>query len=209
MSLSSFTKSLKCSATFFPSYCVFQDLETRRLIGRGFEKDRFHLLDTTSRVISLVQQVPMLQQSTPTISFPNFIQLHNRLGHPFFSLLHKMFPTLSFSSKFHCEPSEFAKHYRSIYLTSNKRSSVHFYLVHSYMWGPTPTVSFFGFRYFVTFVNDYSRATWVYLLKAKSDVFSATQSSIWMVSTQFDKNVCIFCSNNGGEYISGDLFFFF
>lgn len=50
------------------------------------------------------------------------------------------------------------------------------------VWEPSPTVFLFGFRYFVTFVDDYSRITWVYLLKAKSDVFFAMSSlSNWFV----------------------------
>lgn len=49
----------------------------------------------------------------------------------------------------------------------------------------------------------------MYLLKAKSDVFSIVKSFIRMVFTQFDKNVYMFCSNNGGEYLSWGLFLIF
>jgi hypothetical protein len=44
--------------------------------------------------------------------------------------------------------------------------------IHSYVWGPSPTISFGGSSYFVTFIDDYSRKVWVYLLKRKDDVFN-------------------------------------
>ena len=54
----------------------------------------------------------------------------------------------------------------------NKRVSAQFELVHSNVWGPYAVVSPIGFRYFVTFVNDYSRTTWLYLMKNFSELFS-------------------------------------
>lgn len=55
LSISQITKSLNSSVTFLPSHCVFQDLETRRTIGRGFENDGLYLLNTSSMVVSPVQ----------------------------------------------------------------------------------------------------------------------------------------------------------
>lgn len=103
-----------------------------------------------------------------------------------------MFPHLFCSSQLHCEPCELAKHCRIVYPISNKRSLIPFNIVHSNVWGPSPTVSLFRFHYFVTFVNDYSRTTWVYLLKTKSDVFSVVKSFVHMVSTQFNVTIRIF-----------------
>ena len=54
----------------------------------------------------------------------------------------------------------------------NKRASAHFELVHSDVWGPCPVVSPTGFRYFVTFADDYLRATWLYLMKNLLELFS-------------------------------------
>lgn len=62
-----------------------------------------------------------------------------------------------------------------------------------------------GFRFFVTFVDDYSRTTWVYLLKQKNDVFAAFKSFHFMVSTHFTTPIKIMRSDNGGEYISHDF----
>lgn len=122
-----------------------------------------------------------------------------------------MFPQLSVSNfNFLCEPCQLVKHCRSIYPISNKnKSSVSFQLVHTDVWGPLPTTSLSGFRYFVTFVDNCSCTTWVYLLKHKSDVFAAFKSFHFMVSTQFNAKIQILRSDNGGEYISCDFSSFF
>ena len=45
-------------------------------------------------------------------------------------------------------------------------------LIHSYVCGPVPIVSINDFRYYLVFVDDFTKFTWVYLLKLKSDVFN-------------------------------------
>ena len=44
-------------------------------------------------------------------------------------------------------------------------------LVFSDVWGPAQT-SFSGHKYYVSFIDAYSRFTWLYLLKSKADVFN-------------------------------------
>lgn len=71
---------------------------------------------------------------------------------------------------FKCNSCEYYKHCRRFYhISMNKNFS--FEIVHFDMWGPTPIVYLFGYSYFVTFVNDFSCCTWVYLLNSNDDVF--------------------------------------
>lgn len=44
-----------------------------------------------------------------------------------------------------------------------------------------------GSRYFLTIVDDYSRAVWIYLLPNKSETASTLKTFIAMVERQFDK----------------------
>ena len=46
----------------------------------------------------------------------------------------------------------------------------HVELVHSDFCGPLSSASFSGFKYFLTFIDDYSICTWVYFLKLKIEV---------------------------------------
>ena len=45
-------------------------------------------------------------------------------------------------------------------------------IVHSDLCGPLLVVSFSGYKYFLTFIDDFSRHTWVYFLKLKSEFFN-------------------------------------
>ena len=54
-------------------------------------------------------------------------------------------------------------------------------LVFSDLWGPSPNVSSLGYHYYITFVDAFSRFTWIYLLKSKSDAFIISNSSkLWL-----------------------------
>lgn len=72
---------------------------------------------------------------------------------------------------FKCDSCKYAKYCRNCWPLSMHKSTALFEIVHFDVWGPTPIDSLFGYRFFITFINDYSRCTWVYLHKSKSDVF--------------------------------------
>lgn len=131
-----------------------------------------------------MQQIPSSKKDNKVCS-QQLSQWHNCLGYHSLSTLKQLFPQLSSSSNIslHCEPCEYAKHYKTSYLISMNKSVSIFYIVHTDVWGPVSTVSVFGFNYFVTFVDDFSHVTWVYLLKSKTDMFSTFISFHKMVET--------------------------
>ena len=45
MSMSKLTRALKCYISFFPDFCLFQDLMTKQIIGRGRESGGLYILD--------------------------------------------------------------------------------------------------------------------------------------------------------------------
>jgi hypothetical protein len=79
-----------------------------------------------------------------------------------------------------------------------------FELVHSNLWGPFYT-SIDGFKYFVIFIDDFFKVTWVYLLKAKHDVFDYFKDFYLLAINQFLAHIKIFWSDNGTEYMSKDM----
>ena len=68
----------------------------------------------------------------------------------------------------HCVTS---KQHRLKFNTSSSRSKTILELVHSDVW-QTPVTSLGGAKYFVSFIDDYSRRCWEYPIKKKADVFS-------------------------------------
>ncbi|KAK1260381.1 hypothetical protein QJS04_geneDACA002146 [Acorus gramineus] len=94
----------------------------------------------------------------------------------------------SLSNKYRC----FSKHI----------SASPFDLVHSDVWGPSPIPSKGGNRYYVIFIDDFSRFTWIYLMHSRSELLPIYKSFATMVETQFSKRIKVFRSDCGGEYCS-------
>ena len=87
---------------------------------------------------------------------------------------------------------------------SNSRSNVILELVHSNIWqAPVPSIG--GEKYFVSFIDDYSRRCWVYPIKRKADVFSVFKVLKARVEPESGNKIKCLRTDNGGEY-TGDEF---
>jgi transposase InsO family protein len=100
---------------------------------------------------------------------------------------------------------ELAKHTRSNYPSVGERSKTPFEVVHSDVWGPSAVTSLSGDRWYVIFIDGFSRCTWLYLLKHKSKVLSVFKDFYNMVHNQYNVNVKVLCSDNGTEYINKEF----
>ncbi|KAK3025978.1 hypothetical protein RJ639_040952 [Escallonia herrerae] len=194
MSVSRLTKDLNCCISFFPDYCLFQDLMTKETIGKGHVSDGLYILDA------------WVPRSVACSGVVSPFEAHCRLGHPSLPVLKKLCPQFHDISSVDCESCHFAKHHRSsLSPRVNKRVESAFELVHSDVWGPCPVLSKSGFRYFVTFVDDFSRMTWIYFMKNRSEVFAHFSAFCAEIKTQFNVHVHILRSDNAKEYMSGSF----
>jgi len=69
---------------------------------------------------------------------------------------------------FCCDTCEFANHKRVDFPSSNKRMPIPFALVRSDVWGSPSIPDQSGAHWFVMFIDDCTRVSWVFLLKQKS-----------------------------------------
>ncbi|PKU77029.1 Retrovirus-related Pol polyprotein from transposon TNT 1-94 [Dendrobium catenatum] len=95
-----------------------------------------------------------------------------------------------------------AKSHRLHFQRSVNNSSFPFELVHSDVWGPVQSISNYGFRYYVSFIDDYSKYTWIYPLLQKSDVFTKFLEFKKMVEVQFQTQIRKIRTDGGGEFIN-------
>uniref|UniRef100_A0A2N9I636 Integrase catalytic domain-containing protein n=1 Tax=Fagus sylvatica TaxID=28930 RepID=A0A2N9I636_FAGSY len=102
-----------------------------------------------------------------------------------------------------------AKHHRTSFHPSFNKSSVPFSIIHSDVWGPSRVTNRSNTKWFVSFIDDCTRVSWVYLLKEKSEVISIFQSFHQMILTQFNTRVQVLRSDNGGEYFKKELSAYF
>ena len=69
----------------------------------------------------------------------------------------------------YCDICPIAKQKRLPFFSSTHVSNLPFDLIHCDLWGPLSTLTIDGYKYFLTIVDDFSRCTWIYLMKTKSE----------------------------------------
>ncbi|KAK2974296.1 hypothetical protein RJ640_016782 [Escallonia rubra] len=195
-SSSSPEKTVTISVDDLPSlaFNLMSDLMTKQTIGKGHVSDGLYILDA------------WVPRSVACSGVVSPFEAHCRLGHPSLPVLKKLCSQFHDISSVDCESCHFAKHHRSsLSPRVNKRVEPAFELVHSDVWGPCPVLSKSGFRYFVTFVDDFSRMTWIYFMKNRSEVFAHFSAFCAEIKTQFNVHVHILRSDNAKEYMSGSF----
>ena len=140
---------------------------------------------------------------------------HRRLGHPSREVLLYLPHSLGVKCDLNkdkedsCEIFFRAKQTRNQFYISNSHAKDAFDLIHCDIWGPYRTPSLCGAHYFLSIVDDTSRATWVYLMKDKSEASKLLKGFIAMVRNQFHKGVKVVRSDNGSEFTSGPMQHFY
>jgi transposase InsO family protein len=103
-----------------------------------------------------------------------------------------------------CEGCALGKMHREEFPThTDKRKRDILELVHTNVCGPMQTRSLGGAYYFLIFIDDCTKYTWVYFMRKKSDVFEYFKEFKNMVEKQTGKYIKILRSDQGGEYTSG------
>ena len=101
-----------------------------------------------------------------------------------------------------CPSRQFGKSHQLPFPNSNNRSIGALELVHSDLMEPTKTPNYFGCRYGMVIVDDFSRFPWVYFLEAKSETFSKFIQFKEQVGKEFMLSIKCLHTDNGGEYMS-------
>jgi hypothetical protein len=114
----------------------------------------------------------------------------------------KSLPSLKFLNLNFCKYCVFGKQCRQKFKAGRHTSKGILDYIHSYVWGPSPTISLGGSSYFVTFIDDYSRKVWVYLLKRKDDVFNTFKQFMDLAEKSTDMSIKCLGTYNGGEFTS-------
>jgi hypothetical protein len=150
--------------------CFFiKDRESRKILLQGQSKGGLYPLPCSSTTSFRGGQV----LSTIKISAS---RLHACLGHPSSSIVKLVLsknslPVISNSSpESICDACQQGKCHQLLYHVSTSISKGPLELIFSDAWGPACD-SIGRYKYYLTFIDDYSKFTWLFLLKHKSEVF--------------------------------------
>lgn len=104
-----------------------------------------------------------------------------------------------------CEFCQEGKQSRLPFPKEGSRAKKVLELIHSDICGPLEVKSVGGARYFLTFVDDYTRKVFIYLLKNKSEVFSKFKEFKAFVENQLESKIKKLRTDNGREYLSNEF----
>uniref|UniRef100_A0A2N9FXA9 Integrase catalytic domain-containing protein n=1 Tax=Fagus sylvatica TaxID=28930 RepID=A0A2N9FXA9_FAGSY len=209
LSVHKLCKHNNCSCYFDSNKFMIQALPSGRVLYRGLSENGLYPIHTQPSVPS----VSPSSSIQAFLSSKNKWQLwHQRLGHPSDRVLVSAIPSLSSCIsvnnkhvQHHCKHCLIGKMHKLPFVSSQFQSTRPLELVHSDVWGPAPINSSNGYRFYLLFVDDYSRFSWLYLLHRKSDVLQTFKHFQASVENQLSQKIKILRTDCGGEYTSNEF----
>eukprot|EP00253_Pinus_taeda_P008514 PITA_08514 len=105
-----------------------------------------------------------------------------------------------------CEGCILGKQHRESFPSGKSiRGKAPLEIIHSDLCGPMQAASLAGNQYFLTFIDDFTRKTWIYFLKNKSEVFEKFRNFKALVENQSGLHIKVLRTDRGGEYISKEF----
>ena len=91
------------------------------------------------------------------------------------------------------------------YPSSNNKEKWILDIVHWDVCQPMQTTSLSEYVYYASFIDDYSRKTWIYFLQNKDEVFENFKVFKALVKNLSENRIKTLRSDNGGEFTSGEF----
>jgi hypothetical protein len=203
VSIHRFTSDNHVFIEYHPYFFLVKDPATRRTLLRD-------------RCRGGIYPFPSLEQSTTKCVLsaikPSINRWHERLGHPSIVVVQKVLDEnkLAFSRESTlgtvCDACQSVKSHQLPFSRSSSVSSAPLELISSNVWGPAPN-SVSKYNYYVNFVDDFSKFTWIFLLKHKPKVFAKFQLFQTYVECLLDRKIVAMHTDWGGEYEKLNSFF--
>jgi GAG-pre-integrase domain/Integrase core domain len=135
---------------------------------------------------------------------------HHRLGHINETHIKKLqevglLSCFDLESIATCESCLSGKMTKAHFTKKSERSKDLLGLVHSDVCGPMSISDRDGSRYFVTFIDDFSRYSYVYLMRNKFESFENFKKFKTEVENQLGKKIKVLRTDRGGEYLSSEF----
>lgn len=136
-------------------------------------------------------------QSFGHISFDTW---HLRLGHLFLHNVPRFIPRPKTID--HCDTCNRGKHTRFPFKLIDNKSSMSFERTFCDIWDGYHIASSSGAHYFLTIVDEFTRVTWLYLMRYKYETLPYLRAFFSMIHTQFNSKIHHIRTDNGQEFIA-------
>lgn len=144
-----------------PNFFLVKDQATKHLLLRGKCRNGLYTLPNNCQALLAAKTSPDLW--------------HQRLGHPALPVTLRILQNNNIAVNTEVLPSlicnacQLGKSHQLPFSSSSHVSTVPLELVHTDVWGPALS-SVNNSKYYVSFIDDFSRYVWIYFLKNKADV---------------------------------------
>jgi hypothetical protein len=204
LSVSQFATDNDVFFEFHSSYFVIKDRLTRITLYQGPLKNGLYQFQPFSTSSSISHALVGERTSSD--------HWYRCLGHPVFRVVQRILSTFKLPVKFNkncgpCSICPIAKGHQLPFHDSSSSICNPLDLIYSDVWGPSPVLSINGNRYYISFIDAYSRFMWLFPIQNKSDVKSVFISFQTMVECLFSRKIKSVQSDWGGEYRSLHTYF--
>uniref|UniRef100_A0A2N9I9W7 Integrase catalytic domain-containing protein n=1 Tax=Fagus sylvatica TaxID=28930 RepID=A0A2N9I9W7_FAGSY len=201
ISVHKFTSSNNCSVEFNPFFFSVKDLSTGVHLLQGKCEDGIYYMPQSAHIL---RKPPVAFVGVRT----SLDGWHSRLGHPSTKVVTRIIRSFdlpleksSFTKKSLCVSCQCNKSHKQPFSISSMTSSQPFELIYSDVWGPSTITSINGYRFYVIFIDHFTKFTWFYPLKQKSDVESVFINLQNYIKNQFATTIKHLYTDNGGEFL--------
>lgn len=188
--------------TFFPQHCFFKHHTNDSILAIGrVEAGLYHLqINSPQPSLHTCSNFEKVAINSVLSKRQSSALWHLRLGHVSTPVLHKIPAITNSISDSHtktCHICPLAKQSHLPFHVSTSHVTHIFDLIHVDLWGPYFHETSHGCRFFLTIVDDHSRAIWTFLLATKQHVFTQLTHFCAYVENQFHTTVKAFRSDHG------------
>ena len=170
-------------------------------VGKGYLTEGLFKLNV------LVTNTMNNNKNTSVYIVDSFVLWHARLGHVNNRSIYRMvnlnlLPKFDVNIHNKCETCTESKFARQSFKSVQERSNELLSLIHSDLCDFKAIPSRGGKNYFITFIDDYSKYCYVYLLHSKDEALNSFKTYKAEVENQLEKKIKVIRSDRGGEYES-------
>jgi hypothetical protein len=201
LSIHKFCTDNHCYFILTASHFFVKDLKTHALLLEGRSENGLYPLRLRN----------CSSKSAPTFTAflglkTSFCIWHSRLGHSSFKTVSHVIkanslPTSNEHQADFCDFCPLGKSKQLPFKSSTRITTHVLELIHTDLW-TSPVYSHSGCKYYIIFVDDFTRYTWLYPIQHKSDAYHCFVKFKTLVETQFSTKIQQLQSDGGGEYTS-------
>lgn len=175
MSVSQFANDNQVYFEFYPKYCLVRDLLNKEILLQGNVQNGLYIFNPPQNCKPTTRRkwCAYSKCNTSIDSKRIFDLWHCKLGHPIVEAVKHVLK----NNNVECEnvslpyisnSCQMGKSNNPPFLESTTKYNKPLEMVAADLWGPTPVNTDYGFNYYVSFVDSFSRFTWIYFLKSKA-----------------------------------------